>query len=581
MSTVNATGSKIIKRFWQEYISIYKLPILFTIFLIIIVAGGAAIYPLLINWSYNTLESGNIDSLYIIILIIPFVAFMKGVTNYIQISSANKISLNIVGNFQKDFFKKILKSNIEIIEENGPANLISRINNDTSLIIQSIERILNSLFKDGLTVIVLIVTMFYLNWKLALITFITLPFLIIPIYKIGQKINNISKDSQIQLGFLTTILNQSFQNIQTIKSYQLEERETQNVHSEISQRINFIHRLFRMRYSILPIIEIIAGVSVAILIMYAGIQINNGTSTLGELTAFITALLMLSEPIRSLGTLNAIYQEGLAALLRKYKLYDEAIIIQDDKNAIEFNDIDENISFENVSFQYSNSKRKVLDNISFNIKKNTRNYIIGESGSGKTTIFKLLLRLHDSSDGKIFLDKNEINRYKLASIRNNISSVFQNTLIFNDSLHNNITLTNQNTNIDFESLMQALNINEFSDKLSEKFDTIIGINGVSLSGGEMQRIAIARAIIKNSPILLLDEATNSLDSINELEINKTLDKYFEDKTVIIIAHKLSTIKNADNIIVLKDGRIMGEGTYKELEQTNTYFNELITSSLLK
>ncbi len=581
MNTVNATGSKIIKRFWQEYISIYKLPILFTIFLIIIVAGGAAIYPLLINWSYNTLESGNIDSLYIIILIIPFVAFMKGVTNYIQISSANKISLNIVGNFQKDFFKKILKSNIEIIEENGPANLISRINNDTGLIIQSIERILNSLFKDGLTVIVLIVTMFYLNWKLALITFITLPFLIIPIYKIGQKINNISKDSQIQLGFLTTILNQSFQNIQTIKSYQLEERETQNVHSEISQRINFIHRLFRMRYSILPIIEIIAGVSVAILIMYAGIQINNGTSTLGELTAFITALLMLSEPIRSLGTLNAIYQEGLAALLRKYKLYDEAIIIQDDKNAIEFNDIDENISFENVSFQYSNSKRKVLDNISFNIKKNTRNYIIGESGSGKTTIFKLLLRLHDSSDGKIFLDKTEINRYKLASIRNNISSVFQNTLIFNDSLHNNITLTNQNTNIDFESLMQALNINEFSDKLSEKLDTIIGINGVSLSGGEMQRIAIARAIIKNSPILLLDEATNSLDSINELEINKTLDKYFEDKTVIIIAHKLSTIKNADNIIVLKDGKIMGEGTYKELEQTNTYFNELITSSLLK
>jgi len=581
MSTVSTTGSRVIKRFWQEYISVYRSSILLTIFLIIIVAGGAAVYPLLINWSYNTLESGNIDSLYIIILIIPFVAFVKGVTNYIQINLANKISLNIVGNFQKDFFKKIMRSNIEIIEENGPANLISRINNDTNLIIQSIERFLNSLFKDGLTVIVLIVTMFYLNWKLAIITFITLPFLIIPIYKIGQKINKISKDSQIQLGFLTTILNQSFQNIQTIKSYQLEERETLNVHSEISQRINFVHRLFRMRYSILPIIEIIAGVSIAILIMYAGIQINNGTSSLGELTAFITALLMLSEPIRSLGTLNAIYQEGLAALLRKYKLYDDAIIIEDDENAIEFYNIDKNISFENVSFRYSNSKRKILDKVSFNIKKNTRNYIIGESGSGKTTIFKLLLRLHEVSDGNIFLDNTEINRYKLASIRNNISSVFQNTLIFNDSLHNNITLNNQNTNIDFERLMHDLNINEFSDKLSGKFDTIIGVNGVSLSGGEMQRIAIARAIIKNSPILLLDEATNSLDSINELEINKTLGKFFEEKTVIIIAHKLSTIKNADNIIVLKDGKIVGEGTYKDLEQTNSYFNDLINSSLLK
>ncbi|MGB0574182.1 MAG: ABC transporter ATP-binding protein [Hyphomicrobiales bacterium] len=580
MSTVNATGSKITKRFWQEYISIYKLPILLTIFLVIIVAGGSAVYPLLINWSYNTIDSGNIDKLYIIILIIPLVAFLKGVTNYLQINSANKISLNIVGNFQKDFFAKILKSNIEIIEENGPANLISRINNDSNLIAQSLERVINSLFKDGLTVIVLIGTMFYLNWKLALITFISLPFVIIPIYKIGQKINKISRDSQIQLGFLTTILNQSFQNIQTIKSYQLEERETINVNSEISQRINFMHRLFRMRYSVLPIIEIIAGVSIAILIIYAGIQINSGASTLGELTAFITALLMLSEPIRSLGTLNAIYQEGLAALLRQYKLYDDAIIINDSKNAIEFNDIAENIIFDNVSFQYSNSDRKILDNVCFNIKKNTRNYIIGESGSGKTTIFKLLLRLYEASDGKIFFDNNEINKYKLSSIRSNISAVFQNTLIFNDSLYNNINLNNQNMNINFESLIQDLNINEFSNKLSKKLDTIIGIDGVSLSGGEMQRIAIARAIIKNSPILLLDEATNSLDSINELEINKTLDKYFEEKTVIIIAHKLSTIKNADNIIVLKNGKVMGEGNYKSLEKNNQYFNELIHSSLI-
>jgi len=402
----------------------------------------------------------------------------------------------------------------------------------------------------------------------------------IPIYKIGQKINKISKESQIQLGFLTTILNQSFQNIQTIKSYQLEERETDNVNSEISRRINFMHNLFRMRYSILPIIEIIAGVSVAILIIYAGIQINNGSSTLGQLTAFITALLMLSEPIRSIGTLNAIYQEGLAALLRKYKLYDDAIIIEENENAIEFNDITKNIFFDNVSFQYSKSDIKILDNISFKIRKNTRNYIIGESGSGKTTIFKLLLRLYNTSSGKIFFDNTEIDKYKLASIRSNISSVFQNTLIFNDSLYNNINLNNQNIAINFESLMQDLNIDEFSDKLSKKFNTMIGIDGVSLSGGEMQRVAIARAIIKNSPILLLDEATNSLDSINELEINKTLDKYFEEKTVIIIAHKLSTIKNADNIIVLKDGKVMGEGTYKELEKTNTYFNELIHSSMI-
>ena len=570
------------RRFWNEYIKVYRLKIIISILLIAVVAISSSFYPLTINWSFKLIENGNGEYLFIVMLIVPIIALIRGLSNYIQILLVNKTALKIVGDFQKKIYEKIIKSNIEIIEDNGAGNLISRLSNDTTLILQALESLLNRLLKDGLTALVLLITMIYLDWKLAIVICFLVPFVAFPIYKIGKKVNNISKGAQIQIGQFTNLLNQSFQNIQTIKSFQLENREIQHADQEIERRINNLYRLRKYRAIMNPIIEVLAGIFIGLLLAFAGYQILEGNSSLGQLTAFITALLMISDPIRRISTLNSIYQEGLAAVERAYGLYNDCNIIEDKSNSVNF-PIDYNLlKFENVSFKYKSDQRNVLNNITFAIKGGTRNYIIGESGAGKSTIFKLLIRLHEAKSGEIKFGDTEIQDIQIKSLRSCISVVTQNTFIFNDTLKNNINLKKNESseNIDFEKLMDDLNINNFADKLQNKYDTKIGIDGISLSGGELQRLAIARAIYKNAPLLLLDEATNSLDSINEIEINKTLDKYFKDKTVIIIAHKLETIKDADNIIVLKDGNMVGAGKYEDLQKENKYFQDLVNSSFL-
>ena len=571
------------RRFWNEYIKVYRLKIIISILLIAVVAISSSFYPLTINWSFKLIEEGNGKYLFIVMLIVPFIALLRGLSNYLQILLVNKTALNIVGDLQKKIYEKIIQSNIEIIEDNGAGNLISRLSNDTTLILQALERLMNSLLKDGLTALVLLITMIYLDWKLAIVICLLLPVVALPIYKIGKKVNNISKGAQIQIGKFTNLLNQSFQNIQTIKSFQLENREIQNTNQEIEKRIFNLYKLTKYRAIMSPIIEVLAGIFIGLLLTFAGYQILEGNSTLGQLTAFITALLMISDPIRRISTLNSIYQEGLAAVERVYGLYSNCNIIEDKPDSLNF-PVDYNLlKFENISFKYKADQRNVLNNITFAIKEGTRNYIIGESGAGKSTIFKLLIRLHEAKSGEIKFGDTEIQDIQIKSLRSCVSVVSQNTFIFNDTLKNNINLEKNESseNIDFEKLMDDLNINNFADKLQNKYDTKIGIDGISLSGGELQRLAIARAIYKNAPLLLLDEATNSLDSINEIEINKTLDKYFKDKTVLIIAHKLETIKDADNIIVLKDGNMVGAGKYEDLQKENKYFQDLINSSFLK
>ena len=571
------------RRFWNEYIKAYKTKIIISILLISVVAISSSFYPLTINWSFKLIENGNGKYLFIVMIIVPIIALIRGLSNYLQILLVNKTALNIVGDLQKKLYEKIIKSNIEIIEDNGAGNLISRLSNDTTLILQALENLLNRLLKDGLTALVLLITMIYLDWKLAIAICFLVPFIAFPIYKIGKKVNNISKGAQIQIGQFTNLLNQSFQNIQTIKSFQLENREIKNTNQEIEKRIFNLYKLRKYRAIMNPIIEVLAGIFIGLLLAFAGYQILEGNSSLGQLTAFITALLMISDPVRRISTLNSIYQEGLAAVERAYSLYSDCNIIEDNSSSVNFPNNYNLILFDNVSFKYKQDQHNVLNNITFALKEGTRNYIIGESGAGKSTIFKLLIRLHDVKNGDIKFGKTDIDDIKIKSLRSSISIVSQNTFIFNDSLKNNINLEQNESaeNIDFDELMDDLNINNFVDKLPNKYNTKIGIDGISLSGGELQRLAIARAIYKNAPLLLLDEATNSLDSINKIEINKTLDKYFTDKTVLIIAHKLETIKDADNIIVLKEGNVVGSGKYSDLQEKNKYFQDLINSSFLK
>ena len=298
------------RRFWNEYIKIYRFRITVSILLIAVVAISSSFYPLTINWSFKLIEDGNGKYLFIVMLIVPLIALIRGLSNYLQILLVNKTALSIVGDLQKTLYAKIIQSNIEIIEDNGAGNLISRLSNDTTLILQALERLMSSLVKDGLTAIVLLITMIYLDWKLAIVICFLLPLVTIPIYKIGKKVNSISKGAQVQIGKFTNLLNQSFQNIQTIKSFQLESREINYTNQEIETRILNLFRLTKYRAIMGPIIEVLAGIFIGVLLTFAGYQILEGNSTLGQLTAFITALLMISDPIRRISTLNTSISQG-------------------------------------------------------------------------------------------------------------------------------------------------------------------------------------------------------------------------------------------------------------------------------
>ena len=280
-----------------------------------------------------------------------------------------------------------------------------------------------------MTAIVLLITMIYLDWKLAIVICFLLPLVAIPIYKIGKKVNSISKGAQVQIGKFTNLLNQSFQNIQTIKSFQLENREINYTNKEIETRISNLFRLTKYRAIMGPIIEVLAGIFIGILLTFAGYQILEGNSTLGQLTAFITALLMISDPIRRISTLNSVYQEGLAAVDRVYDLYSNCDFIEDKSDAVKFPNEYNLLKFKNVTFKYKSDQRDVLNNITFAIKEGTRNYIIGESGAGKSTVFKLLTRLHEAKSGNIKFGEIDIGDIQLKSLRSKISIVSQNTFI--------------------------------------------------------------------------------------------------------------------------------------------------------
>tara|TARA_Y100000590_G_C15735583_1_gene1018397 strand:- start:1067 stop:2674 length:1608 start_codon:yes stop_codon:yes gene_type:complete len=534
----------------------------------------------MINWTFNLFETGIKSYLIFIPFIIVLIASVKGISNYIQTIYVAKISFLVIVDLQKNLLKKLLHSRIGIIEKYGSGNLIARFINDTNLIDETLTKIITSLIRDTLTIIALVSVMVYLDWFLTLITLILYPILSIPIIKIGKKVRILSSQTQEHVGVLTNLLNQNFQNINAIKSFQLEDKELSNTSKEILRRIENLYKIIKTRKLVDPIIEIIGGLSIGLILAFVGFRIMNGYNTIGEFTAFITALIMISDPLRRVGGLNTIYQEGIAALDRVYTLFNICIPIEDKKSAVEITSQKPSIKFKKVKFRYDNDDNIVLKDLSFDIKGGTKNYIIGESGAGKTTIFNLLIRLYEISSGSIVIDNNDIKNIKIESLREHISLVTQNIPVFNDTLKNNIKLLEKNNSkIDLDNLIKELNIDVFANNFDNKLDTKIGINGVSLSGGQLQRVAIARAIYKNSSILLLDEATSFLDSINEVEINKTLDQYFKDKTVLIIAHRLSTIENADNIILMKKGEIVSSGDYKYLLKNSDYFRELIKNTL--
>ena len=550
MNKKNLKNLELIKKINKDFLINQKSDIFICLILLLIVSLTTAIYPFLIQKVFDNFTE-NKYSWFFLPIIIALVASIRGIAMFFQIKQVSKVTLKVSIDIQKKLSNHLLFSDLDMIKKISSGNHISRIMNDVNLIRDSVERSLNNLIRDLITIIFLIVYLIWLDWVLAVVVLSIYPLALKPIISIGKKQRFYALSLQEKMESLTSFLSEIFRNISMIKSYSLEKLEKNRINKSLDSLFLSLFDIVKGRAKVLPLLEVLGGIAAAFVILIASYRINSGFMTIGSVIGFVTALLMLAQPARALGTFNTILQEGLSALQRIYKQLNEMPKIERISNVKKELKIPNNptIEFKDVSFFYEKNKI-ILDKISFKTKK-SKMYIIGESGSGKSTIFNLISRFIDPKKGNIFINDVNIKEVSLFSLRQNISLVSQETMIYNDTFHNNISLGKLNaTKREIIKAAKLANIHDFIISQEKGYDTVIGEAGSNLSGGQKQRISLARAFLKNSKILLLDEVTSALDSKTSKNILKSINQLSKNKTCIYISHDDYEInKNSQKLII--------------------------------
>ena len=577
-------NKQILGRLYNDYTKKFLSKIIIAAFFSILVAGSTSSIAWLLDPAIKKIFIEKNQTLIFIIPILIIVAFTtKGISLYIAKTTMIGVGEEVKKMLQEDMLKSFIQADTQFIENKHTGKYISNLTFDVSMITNLLTNSLLNLFKDGLTLIGLLFVMFYQNWKLALVAMIMIPLASVMARSLGKRIRKVTTEATEKSGLLTTYLIEIFKNHKLIKIFQTEEYENNRAKKYIDELKEKSKKIAIIFVRATPIMETLTGIMIAILIFYSGKLILNNEIDISSFFSFLAAMMLAYQPVRSLATLNIGVNQGIAAAKRILPIVDNENKITDknDDKALQLSK--GTIEFKEVSFKYNkNTQGPILKSVNLTIEGGKMTALVGHSGAGKSTIMNLIPRFYDRIDGDIIVDGSSIYKAKIKSLRKNISLVSQDTTLFDDTIKNNIAYANQN--VKEQDIFEAAKLSfaeEFINKLPDRYDTIIGENGVRLSGGEKQRLSIARAMLKDSKIILLDEATSSLDAETENKIQKAINFLIKDRTTLVIAHRLSTILNSDKIYVVDNGSIVDEGKHDELIKNSKIYKNFYEKQLRK
>ena len=488
---------------------------------------------------------------------------VKGICTYAQMMLMSYIGQRVVTDLRNELYRRIQTQSLSFFTKNPTGVLMSRITNDVVAIQGAVSEAVTSLLKDSFTLVCLIFVIFYRDWRLATIAILVFPLAVLPIAKFGEKMRNVATRMQATMGSLMALLQETISGVRIVKAFGRESYESARFARENEQFLKLIMRSLAITAISSPFMEFLGGLGIGAIVSYGGYQVIKGASTPGTFFSFLTALIMLYEPVKRLTSVNNTIQQGIAGAQRVFSMMDVIPDIRDKPDAIVLPKISRGIAIEGVTFRYDDTP--VLRNITLGIAAGECVAFVGMSGGGKTTLVNLIPRFYDVSEGRITIDGHDLRDVTIESLRSQIGIVTQQTILFNDTVRNNIAYGDlTKSDEDIIHAAQAANAHAFIMNLPQGYDAIIGEQGAKLSGGERQRVSIARALLKDAPILMLDEATSALDSEAEIEVQSALENLMQGRTTLVIAHRLSTIRNASRIAVLVNGEIVEEGSHEDL-----------------
>ena len=572
------TTKALLLRLWREHIRHHRGRIVLVLICTALMAGTTALYPVVIDHAFSMFAAKDPRILYQIPALVLIVTAAKAASQYFQNVMVQQVVLLTIRELQGRMFAHLMEADLARVEREAPATLAARFTTDAAVVREALVRVVNGA-ADLVTVIGLVFSMIYLDWVLSLIAAALYPLAGLPIQKLGKRIRKASGGMQERMGETAAMLTESFAQARTVRAYRLEAKEEDRARSAFGELYHALMRMTRNRSRVDPLLEVLGGGAVAAVIGFVGWKASVGLGSVGNFTGFVAALLIASRPLRALGSLNAAMQEGMAGLVRVFRVVDEPAAISDRPGAVALPPGEGRLEFEDVQFTYPDG-RVGLAGLSFTVEPGLTVALVGPSGAGKSTAIALIPRLYDATKGVVRLDGADLRGVQLASLRDAIAYVGQDALLFDDTIAANIRMGRPGATeaeIEHAALAAAAG---FIATLPEGFATRVGPNGGRLSGGQRQRVALARALLRDPRVLLLDEATSALDAESEAAVQEALTRLRRGRTTLIVAHRLSTVRDADLVVAMADGRVVEQGTHASLLARDGLYARLVRTQAL-